>query len=304
MKKIARFRYFHEENIIHADHQPPPNDLQVVSCGRRRITLPSIQESHHDHGRQTLLTETILDDLVYNPTPLRWYRPPEADFNGVEDHQKKRRSKRSKNEDDEDQRPLIPIEKIEGLFQAIQSRNGSRPVFLYRKKLEDSDVKRNLNRLFVTRRERLMGNFARASVKRPPSPCGTILIVDRYSFSGVAFSSAKGLDVERCKVVFCILICFGRLRVFWNSLHLKNGIYFCRLQSDGAGVHGYSLKSGLGNDPFIQNALINMYSKCGSFEDSLRVFNEMMMKDCISWSCVINAYGLHGCAGEALQLFN
>ncbi|KAH6767606.1 hypothetical protein C2S52_018589 [Perilla frutescens var. hirtella] len=157
MKKIARFRYFHEENIVHADHQPPPNDLQVVSCGRRRITLPLIQESHHDHGRQTLSTETILDDLVYNPTPLRWYRPPEADFNGVEDRQKKRRSKRSKNEDDEEQRPLIPIEKIEGLFQAIQLRNGSRPVFLYRKKLQDSDVKRNLNRLFVTRRERMMG---------------------------------------------------------------------------------------------------------------------------------------------------
>ncbi|KAH6818263.1 P-loop containing nucleoside triphosphate hydrolases superfamily protein [Perilla frutescens var. frutescens] len=28
---------------------------------------------------------------------------------------------------------------------------------------------------------------------------GTTLIVDRYSFSGVAFSSAKGLDVEWCK---------------------------------------------------------------------------------------------------------
>lgn len=29
---------------------------------------------------------------------------------------------------------------------------------------------------------------------------GTTLIVDRYSYSGVAFSSAKGLDIEWCKV--------------------------------------------------------------------------------------------------------
>ncbi|KAJ0462772.1 putative dTMP kinase [Helianthus annuus] len=29
---------------------------------------------------------------------------------------------------------------------------------------------------------------------------GTSLIVDRYSYSGVAFSSAKGLDIEWCKV--------------------------------------------------------------------------------------------------------
>lgn len=29
---------------------------------------------------------------------------------------------------------------------------------------------------------------------------GITLIVDRYSYSGVAFSSAKGLDIEWCKV--------------------------------------------------------------------------------------------------------
>lgn len=29
---------------------------------------------------------------------------------------------------------------------------------------------------------------------------GTTLIVDRYSYSGVAFSSAKGLDIDWCKV--------------------------------------------------------------------------------------------------------
>lgn len=29
---------------------------------------------------------------------------------------------------------------------------------------------------------------------------GTTLIVDRYSYSGVAFSSAKGLDTGWCKV--------------------------------------------------------------------------------------------------------
>ena len=29
---------------------------------------------------------------------------------------------------------------------------------------------------------------------------GVTLIVDRYSYSGVAFSAAKGLDVEWCKV--------------------------------------------------------------------------------------------------------
>lgn len=31
---------------------------------------------------------------------------------------------------------------------------------------------------------------------------GISLIVDRYSYSGVAFSAAKGLDLEWCKVLY------------------------------------------------------------------------------------------------------
>ena len=49
---------------------------------------------------------------------------------------------------------------------------------------------------------------------------GTTLTVDHYSYSGVAFSSAKGLGVECCKVkilfrlfineLLCILSCFEK----------------------------------------------------------------------------------------------
>ena len=34
--------------------------------------------------------------------------------------------------------------------------------------------------------------------------CGTTLIVDRYSYSGVAFSSAKELDLLWCKVTWSL----------------------------------------------------------------------------------------------------
>lgn len=39
---------------------------------------------------------------------------------------------------------------------------------------------------------------------------GTTLVVDRYSYSGVAFSAAKGLDIEWCKVNW---VTFGRLMI-------------------------------------------------------------------------------------------
>lgn len=74
--------------------------------------------------------------------------------------------------------------------------------------------------------------------------------------------------------------------------------------SDGGSIHGYTLKSGFGYDLFIQNALINMYSKCGSLQDAVKVFGAMETRDCVSWSSLISAYGLHGYAEEALQLFH
>ncbi|XP_030949850.1 thymidylate kinase-like [Quercus lobata] len=39
----------------------------------------------------------------------------------------------------------------------------------------------------------------RRSLMETKLKTGTTLIVDRYSYSGVAFSSAKGLDLEWCK---------------------------------------------------------------------------------------------------------
>ncbi|KAK9076574.1 hypothetical protein SSX86_004908 [Deinandra increscens subsp. villosa] len=71
----------------------------------------------------------------------------------------------------------------------------------------------------------------------------------------------------------------------------------------GSGIHGYVVKSSFDSDLSIANSLINMYSKCGSLKDSHHVFQEMASPDCVSWSALINAYGVHGYGEEALQLF-
>ncbi|KAK1437108.1 hypothetical protein QVD17_02893 [Tagetes erecta] len=71
----------------------------------------------------------------------------------------------------------------------------------------------------------------------------------------------------------------------------------------GSGIHGYAVKLGFDSDLCITNSLINMYSKCGSFKDAHHVFQEASTRDCVSWSAVINACGVHGYGEEALQLF-
>ena len=60
---------------------------------------------------------------------------------------------------------------------------------------------------------------------------GTTLIVDRYSYSGVAFSSAKGLAIEWCKVKTWFRLFLNEEYVFY--LFIKSEVFFCRYQRLG-----------------------------------------------------------------------
>ncbi|XP_017701144.3 pentatricopeptide repeat-containing protein At3g24000, mitochondrial-like isoform X1 [Phoenix dactylifera] len=53
----------------------------------------------------------------------------------------------------------------------------------------------------------------------------------------------------------------------------------------------------------INNALISMYSKCGSISDAEKVFKRIARKDVFSWTSMITGYAHHGMASESLQLF-
>lgn len=69
-------------------------------------------------------------------------------------------------------------------------------------------------------------------------------------------------------------------------------------------VHGYLIKSGLNMQVFIDNSLIDMYSKCGFLPASRQIFNELAEPDLVSWSALVAAYGLHGHGEVALELFH
>ncbi|XP_050229610.1 pentatricopeptide repeat-containing protein At4g31070, mitochondrial [Mercurialis annua] len=72
---------------------------------------------------------------------------------------------------------------------------------------------------------------------------------------------------------------------------------------NGYGIHGYIVKCGLNVDVFVENALMHMYSKCGCLVASHQIFEEMHIKDSVSWSTLITGYGIHGYGEEALCIF-
>ncbi|XP_057984221.1 pentatricopeptide repeat-containing protein At4g39530 [Malania oleifera] len=71
----------------------------------------------------------------------------------------------------------------------------------------------------------------------------------------------------------------------------------------GQQFHSQLIKTGLDFDPFVANALVDMYAKCGSIEEARRTFNYAVWRDVVCWNSMISTYAQHGEAEEALMMF-
>ncbi|KAH7573802.1 hypothetical protein JRO89_XS03G0209200 [Xanthoceras sorbifolium] len=69
-------------------------------------------------------------------------------------------------------------------------------------------------------------------------------------------------------------------------------------------IHLYVDKYGLGGDLRVNNAIIDMYAKCGNLERAREVFEKMQRRNVISWTSMINAFAAHGDASNALAFFH
>lgn len=71
---------------------------------------------------------------------------------------------------------------------------------------------------------------------------------------------------------------------------------------EGAQFHCRALVSGFISFLTVSNALITLYGKCGSIEDSERLFNEMSIRDEVSWTALVSCYAQFGKAKETIDL--
>ncbi|KAL3655298.1 hypothetical protein CASFOL_001084 [Castilleja foliolosa] len=69
----------------------------------------------------------------------------------------------------------------------------------------------------------------------------------------------------------------------------------------GRQVHVHVIK--FKRDLVLNNALLDMYCKCGSLEDADVIFTRMVVKDVISWSTMIIGFAQNGYSRKALSLF-
>eukprot|EP01018_Ginkgo_biloba_P031753 Gb_05982 [translate_table: standard] len=91
---------------------------------------------------------------------------------------------------------------------------------------------------------------------------------------------------------------------FSTYVSLLQGCISGKTLPDGKLVHAHIIQTGFRcQDIFLGNTLLNMYTKCGSLGNALRVLHEMPKRNVVSWTVMIAAYAKRGCFEEALSLF-
>ncbi|CAN6472430.1 unnamed protein product [Victoria cruziana] len=73
--------------------------------------------------------------------------------------------------------------------------------------------------------------------------------------------------------------------------------------SAGKILHHHAIVSGLDSDVFVASALVDMYAKCGCHYEARKVFDEMPMRNVVSWTAMINGYVQNGLAEVAVSIF-
>lgn len=71
----------------------------------------------------------------------------------------------------------------------------------------------------------------------------------------------------------------------------------------GMCLHAWGFKFGFDSDLSVANSFLTMYVKCGEVEQARQLFDEIPVKDLITWNAMISGYAQNGHARSVLELY-
>ncbi|KAI5674926.1 hypothetical protein M9H77_05876 [Catharanthus roseus] len=74
--------------------------------------------------------------------------------------------------------------------------------------------------------------------------------------------------------------------------------------SIGKQLHACITRVGFVANVFCGSATLDMYAKCGSIKEAARIFQEMPVRNIVSWNAMISAYAQNGDAKSTFMFFN
>ncbi|KAI5080160.1 hypothetical protein GOP47_0005639 [Adiantum capillus-veneris] len=105
------------------------------------------------------------------------------------------------------------------------------------------------------------------------------------------------------------LECFGKMQqlgVSSSSTTLVCGLAACCSTSNvikGQEMHAEALKKGFDVEVSVGNSLVDMYAKCGQLDTAQKVFNNLVVRDVVSWNVLITGHIESGQYEDAFCLF-
>ncbi|KAK9072690.1 hypothetical protein SSX86_009125 [Deinandra increscens subsp. villosa] len=71
----------------------------------------------------------------------------------------------------------------------------------------------------------------------------------------------------------------------------------------GKAMHAGSIKGGVASDVVVGTSTVSMYGKCGYVVSARQVFDEMPVKNVVTWNAMVSVYMRYGATETALRLF-
>lgn len=129
---------------------------------------------------------------------------------------------------------------------------------------------------------------------------------DITSWNTVVSSLVKEIRYDEAFDYFrCMQRSEGGLRVDHFSLStLLTACAGSVMPMKGQQLHALSLKVGLESHLSVSNSLIGLYTKCGSVNDVMALFEAMPVRDVITWTGLITSYMEFGKLDLAVEVFN
>ena len=111
---------------------------------------------------------------------------------------------------------------------------------------------------------------------------------------------------DQCEAALQLFHQMQAIGTFPNNVTFANILSVCvntMSLSEGRRLHSRLTSASSCLDVVLGTALVNMYGKCGSFEDASIVFGNIMSRDVILWNAMIEIYVKYGQGSEAIKLF-
>uniref|UniRef100_J3NCB5 Pentatricopeptide repeat-containing protein n=2 Tax=Oryza brachyantha TaxID=4533 RepID=J3NCB5_ORYBR len=143
---------------------------------------------------------------------------------------------------------------------------------------------------------RLLGDAAKVFEEMPERDVVSwTTLVDGYARAGLADEAWR---------LFCRMVVIEGMRP--NEVTLVaavSAVGQMGLLALGVMVHRYVADGDVARSVNLENALMDMFGKCGSVRSAKEVFDSMVVKDVYSWTSMVNAYAKCGDLESAEQLF-